>query len=298
MYVLNATWLNTFTTLCEIGHFTRSADALGMTQPGVSQHLRKLEAQVGKPLIVQDGKSFTPTPAGEALFKVGLARRQQERDLKEVMQRDDPDVGEVRIGCSGSFAMWLYPHLLERLRLAPDLALHLTAAPQGNVIRSLIRGDLDLGILTGQPQHPQLEAKMIMREELCLVVPSFMQSQEIDLASLNHLGFVTHPDGHEYADELLGRNFVKDYQGSDHLKTRTSVNQIGQILIPVAEGLGFTILPRSGVDAFARRGDVSIVDLPFKHHHDLWLTFRRGRGKFARIASVIALIEEEVCALD
>ena len=105
--MLNATWLNTFTTLCELGHFTRSADVLGMTQPGVSQHLRKLEAQVGKPLIVQDGKSFTLTLSGEVLFKAGLARRQQELDLKEVMQRDDPDVGEVRIGCSGSFAMWL-----------------------------------------------------------------------------------------------------------------------------------------------------------------------------------------------
>ncbi|SHK49610.1 DNA-binding transcriptional regulator, LysR family [Shimia gijangensis] len=296
--MLNATWLNTFTTLCEIGHFTRSADTLGMTQPGVSQHLRKLEAQVGKPLIVQEGKSFTPTPAGEALFKVGLARRQQERDLKEVIQRDDPDVGEVRIGCSGSFAMWLYPHLLERLRLAPELALHLTAAPQGNVLRGLFCGELDLGILAGQPHQPQLEAKMILREELCLVVPRSIQSQDVDLTDLNKLGFVAHPDGHEYADGLLGRNFAKDYQGSDHLKTRTSVNQIGQILTPVAEGLGFAILPRSGIDAFARRRDVSILDLPYKHHHDLWLTFRRGRSKFARIASVIALIEKEVCALN
>ena len=158
--------------------------------------------------------------------------------------------------------MWLYPHLLERLRTAPDLALHLTAAPQGDVTRGLVRGELDLGISATRPQQPQLEAKMIMREELCLVVPKSMQTQEVGLADLNKLGFVAHPDGYEYADEILGRNFAKEYQGSDHLRTRTSVNQIGQILTPVAEGLGFAILPRSGVDAFARRGDVSILDLP------------------------------------
>ena len=46
--MLNATWLNTFTTLCEVGHFTRTAELLGMTQPGVSQHLHKLASQVGK----------------------------------------------------------------------------------------------------------------------------------------------------------------------------------------------------------------------------------------------------------
>lgn len=295
--MLNATWLNTFTTLCETGHFTRSAELLGMTQPGVSQHLRKLEAQVGKPLIIQDGKSFTPTPAGEALFKLGRARRQQERELQEVIQRDDPNVGEVKTGCSGSFAMWLYPHLLARLRTAPDLSLHLTAAPRSNVIRQLLSGDLDLGIVAGEPQHPQLDATLLMREELCLVVPNAMPAHYVTLSDLNDLGFVAHPDGFEYADDLLGRNFPTDYQGADHLKTRTSVNQIGQILTPVAEGLGFAILPKSGVDAFARRDEVAIVDLPHKHHHDLWLAFRRGREKFARIASIVALIEQEVCAL-
>ncbi len=296
--MLNAIWLNTFTTLCELGHFTRSAELLGMTQPGVSQHLRKLEAQVGKPLIVQDGKSFTPTPAGEALFKLGLARRQQERDLHEAIQRDDPNSGEVKIGCSGSFAVWLYPLLLGRLRCAPDLALHLTAAPRSNVIGDLLSGDLDLGILAGQPQHPQLNATLLMREDLCLLVPSAMHAHDFTLSDLNDLGFVAHPDGFEYADDVLGHNFPKDYQGADHLRTRTSVNQIGQILTPVAEGLGFAILPKSGVDAFARRDEVAILELPFKHHHDLWLTVRRGREEFARIASIIALIEQEVSALE
>jgi len=54
--VLNASWLETFTTLCDIGHFTRTADRLAMTQPGVSQHIRKLEQQVGQPLILREGK--------------------------------------------------------------------------------------------------------------------------------------------------------------------------------------------------------------------------------------------------
>lgn len=292
--MLNATWLETFTTLCEIGHFTRTAEALRMTQPGVSQHLRKLEAQVGKPLIIQDGKSFEPTPAGEALLKVGQARRRQEHALKELMQSDSPDIGEVHIGCSGSFAMWLYPHLLGRLRTAPDLGLHLTAAPQGTIIRRLLDSQLDLGIVAGQRAHPQLEAKLLLSEELCLVIPKSMQSQDLTLAVLNDLGFVAHPDGSDYADELLGKNFAEDYKGAGQLRTRTTINQIGQILTPVAEGLGYAILPRSGVDAFERRDDVSIVDLAHKPHQDLWLMFRRGRNKFARIASTVDLIEQQI----
>ena len=67
--MLHSTWLETFVTLCDVGHFTRAAAALNMTQPGVSQHVKKLEEQVGQSLLSRAGKSFTLTPAGEARGK-------------------------------------------------------------------------------------------------------------------------------------------------------------------------------------------------------------------------------------
>ena len=80
--MLNAQWLETFVTLCETGHFTRAAEQLNMTQPGVSQHLQKLEAQIGQSLISRQGKSFSPTPAGEAVLEPardGAERRPRDR---------------------------------------------------------------------------------------------------------------------------------------------------------------------------------------------------------------------------
>jgi len=295
--MLNATWLDTFTTLCEVGHFTRSAELLGMTQPGVSQHLQKLEAQVGKPLITKVGKSFTLTPAGEAVLAVGKLRRTQERDLMEVIQVDDPDVGDISIGCSGSFAMWLYPHLLERMREAPELIIRMTAAPHAGILAAVLDGECDLGIVAEQIDHPRLDKVKFAREELCLVVPQYFAEQEIDLKGLNSLGFVAHPDGYAYADELFSLNFPEEYKGADQLKTRTFVNQIGQIPIPVAQGLGYTILPKSGVDAFVGKQDLAIIPLPNPRYHDLWLISRRGRTDFARIAALSALISEATRAL-
>ncbi|WP_370196074.1 MULTISPECIES: LysR family transcriptional regulator [Aurantimonas] len=89
--MLNAQWLETFTTLCETGHFTRAASRLAMTQPGVSQHLRKLEEQLGERLVTRDGKSFSLTPAGEAVLAVGRARRVEEQALRTAILRDDAD---------------------------------------------------------------------------------------------------------------------------------------------------------------------------------------------------------------
>ena len=98
--MLNSVWLDTFVTLCEVGHFTRAAAALNMTQPGVSQHLRKLEQQVGEPLLSRDGKSFVPTPAGESVLAIGRRRREEERQLRQALQQDDPDSGEASAACS------------------------------------------------------------------------------------------------------------------------------------------------------------------------------------------------------
>ena len=52
--MINVTWLRTFCTLAEVGHFTRTAERLYMTQSGVSQHIRKLEEQLDTDLYDQD----------------------------------------------------------------------------------------------------------------------------------------------------------------------------------------------------------------------------------------------------
>ncbi len=295
--MLNATWLETFTTLAETGHFTRAAQRLNMTQPGVSQHLRKLEAQLGRKLIAQDGKSFSLTPAGEAVRTLGQARRGEERRLREAIAADSPNAGEVRIACSGSFATLLYPRILDLLEAAPDLTVHLEAAPQAAIKRGLLGGEFDLGILDHNPGHPRLEAEHLGEEELCLVLPSRDAGAEVTFETLEARGFVAHPDGFAHADELLSLNFPGVYQGADRLRVRTYVNQIGQILNPVAQGIGYTLLPRSGVEAYAERDRLAVAPLPKRRRHGLWLTFRKGRPLSARLQRIQRLAQDVAAEL-
>ena len=295
--MLNAQWLETFTVLLETGHFTRTAERLGMTQPGVSQHLRKLEDQVGQPLISRQGKSFSATPAGEAVLAVGRARRAEEKTLLEAILRDDPAVGEVVVACSGSFAMLLYPHLLTLMQASPDLIIRLEATPQDTVLTGVLKGLFDLGIADHKPGHSRLDAEHLGKEELCLVLPATEAALPITLQSLECLGFVAHPDGFAYADELLSLNFPDSFRGSDHLRVRTFVNQISQIPTPVAHGIGYTLLPRSGVNAYPDQDKICVAHLPKGCHHELWMVFRRGRLLPARVTRIADLIQSIVLGL-
>ena len=56
--MLNARFLKTFLSLCETRHFTKTADQLNMTQSGVSQHLKKLETDLGTLLFHRIGKQI------------------------------------------------------------------------------------------------------------------------------------------------------------------------------------------------------------------------------------------------
>jgi DNA-binding transcriptional LysR family regulator len=279
--MLNAQWLETFVTLCETGHFTRAAAQLNMTQPGVSQHLRKLESQLKQRLIARDGKRFTLTPAGDALLAYGRRRREEESALLARLETDDADRGEVALACSGSLAMLLYPHFLELMKGAPDLVVRLWAAPQPSLLDGLLSGDYDLGITDHEPSHPRLEGHKVGTDELCLVLPGDDEAA-VDFAHLQRLGFIAHPDGFAHAEELFAANYPGEFTGVDGLRIRSFINQIGQIPAPVADGIGYTILPRSGIDAYPRRDALRCLTLAHPIRHDLWLAKRRGKVLAAR----------------
>lgn len=290
--MLNATWLETFTVLAETGHFTRAAARLNMTQPGVSQHLRKLEAQVGQPLIAQDGKAFALTEAGEAVRALGLSRRAEEQALKEAIETDDPDVGDVRIGCSGSFATLIYPRMIRLMRRAPDLVVQIEAAPQRTVLSGVLDGRFDLGVVAEDPGHPRMEARKLGQEELCLILPRDAEAGSITFDALERRGFIAHPDGYAYADDLFSLNFPEKFRGADRLRLRSYVNQIGQIPEPVAQGVGYTLLPRSGVDAYVRASQLMIAPLAHRKFHELWMVSRRNRPFSARLSRMADLLQD------
>ncbi len=175
--------------------------------------------------------------------------------------------------------------------------VRLEAAPQTAIRAGLLDGRFDLGVLSDDPNHARLEAEDLGREELCLVLPVDAPQHINNFTDLDARGFIAHPDGFAYADDLLGMNFPGDYPGADRLRLRGYVNQIGQIPAAVARGIGYTLLPRSGVETFAAKDRLQCVALPLRRWHGLWLAQRRGRPLSARLqkaASFIRCAAEQV----
>ena len=292
--MINTQWLHTFITLVEVGHFTQTAEKLFMTQPGVSQHIKKLEQEVGTPLLQRIGKSFELTVAGEKLYRYGQRHRSEELALLRDLQTDAPFSGECRLACSGSLAMYLYPHLLKHQANYPEITIKLEAAPNRRIIDSIKANQIDLGIITQKDISPELEHQAVGIEPLCLVIPASMANKPINLKLLNQIGFINHPDGEHYVRQIIQANFDSSFLNIESLRISGYINQLNQILLPVAQGLGYTVLPQKAVASFSRQSDIHICPMEKAVSEELYLIRKKNRPLPKRYDHFVQLIQQKL----
>ncbi|WP_027872942.1 LysR family transcriptional regulator [Spongiibacter marinus] len=286
--MINTVWLRSFYTLVDVGHFTRTAQQLHMTQSGVSQHIRKLEEQLGVELLVREGKQFRLSPAGERLYAEAQGILLSLANLEHTVSDDPPFEGRVRVMSPGSVGLKLYPKLLALQRQHPALIIEYRFAPNSEVEQALAEAKIDIGLMSARPTTAELSARPVTEEPLLLVTPASLKQP--NWQSLLALGFIDHPDGSHHANLLLGANFP-EFQHCGQFERRGFSNQIGLILEPVSMGLGFTVLPAYAVEAFHNQKKICVHRLAQPVSETLYLCVARRGALARRTETVIAEAE-------
>ncbi|MGW3950471.1 LysR substrate-binding domain-containing protein [Streptomyces sp. NPDC004752] len=139
--------VRTFLAVAQSLSFTQAAAALGLGQPAVSQHIRKLEEAVGRPLLVRDTRSVALTVDGEAM--VGFARS----ILAAHAQASDYFTGagvrgRLRLGVTDDLALTQVPRILRDFRhLNPGITLDLTVSQGVHLQRRVESGHVDVAFI-------------------------------------------------------------------------------------------------------------------------------------------------------
>ena len=282
--MINTTWLRTFCTLVEVGHFTRTAERLYMTQSGVSQHIRKLESQLRIDLLIRQGKQFSLTDAGEQLYREAEDILQRLSRLEQRIGEDSAYEGLVRIMSPGSVGLKLYPQLLTLQAQYPQLVIDYRFAPNTDIEQALSKHEIDIGFMTAISDDETLSCQPVAQEALQLVTPVTMI--EPSWEALTELGFIDHPDGAHHASLLLSANYPK-FEHINGFNKKGFSNQISMILEPVSRGLGFTVLPAHAVAAYPNPQLLKCHQLPVSVSETLYLAIRRQQVLPNRMQTVI-----------
>jgi DNA-binding transcriptional LysR family regulator len=144
--MLDLELLRSFVSVVDAGGFTRAGERVHRTQSTVSQQIKRLEDDIGQPLLNRSGKDVTPTEAGERLLSYARRLLALAEEARDVLTRPGHE-GAVRLGVPEDFAAYRLAKLLAAFsRSHPALRLDVRADQSINLQRELERGDLDLAL--------------------------------------------------------------------------------------------------------------------------------------------------------
>lgn len=155
---------------------TRAAEQLGVTQPALSAMLKKLEGEVGAPLLHRTGRGVELTEAGRAFLAFAdEAVLAADAGVKAVREIAGLQRGSIRIGGGATATAYILPAVVSEIRRRhAGLTFYIREAGSSAVVGSVLSGELDLGIVTLPVKGPgtaDLLTIPLVDDELRLIVP-------------------------------------------------------------------------------------------------------------------------------
>ena len=230
--------LATLLAVEQTGSFTRAAARLGIQQPTVSQHIRRLERQVGRVLVLRDTHSVSLTADGDAM--IGFARNILAAcDEASAYFSGSRPRGRLRIGISDDLALTRLPQILRDFRRDyPLVDLDLTV-DQSGVLNQRLESD-KLDVFIGKRPSGEGRGLLVKRDLLTWVGTP---STKLDLAK--PLPLVVYPA------PSLSRNEMRRALNRAGLPFRTACvcRGVEGLIAAVAAGVGISVLAASLVPA-------------------------------------------------
>lgn len=237
--------LRTFLTVADTENFTRAAERLGVTQPGVSQQIKELEQAARAALFQRLGTRVRLTPAGERFRQratIILSRFNHAcdaLDLPESLQS-----GHLNVGVIPALNVSWIPQILKKMAEDhPGISLTVNELSTGDVETAVESGEIDVGLGFISSPTPNIRHEKLIRDEMCLVVAadsSELIQKGLRLKEITELKLVMPPVSY------LMRHVVDEAFRSASLRPQIAFECSSiDALLATAVQTGFsTILPR------------------------------------------------------
>src|SRR5437016_531584 len=246
--------LRTFRAVADHMSFSAAAVDLGISQPSVSYQVKELETVLGLPLLDRLGKRVRLTEAGEVLY--GYARRTLnlvEEAAVTFEQMRGLQRGRLRVGATTTVGIYVIPLALGAFKKCnPGLQVSLDISGRNTMQDRLLKGKVDVAILSPPVDDPDLIAEPFMNDELVMVVPAGhpLRSREgLTLRDFRGEPFLMREAG---SGTRLAVEAAAQKAGVA-LQTAMELGSNGAIKHAVEAGLGVAVLSRHAIELEDRK---------------------------------------------
>ncbi|WP_395503514.1 LysR family transcriptional regulator [Ectopseudomonas mendocina] len=254
--------LRLFIHIAESPSLTQGARKAFLSPAAASARIKALEGQLGSRLLYRDSRGVELTPAGQRLLQhARLIMRQVDYLKSEFTEYGTDAAGHIRIFANTTAVTEFLPEVLAGfLAERPGVTVDLQERLSRDIVRGVLDGAADLGIIAGPVQAPGLQVLHFSTDRLVLAVPlghALAQRQSVsfnDTLAYQHIGL------HE-GSTLLSflREQVEKLGGS--LALRIQVSSFEAICRMIEGGVGIGIIPESAARRHSRTMQLAILQL-------------------------------------
>lgn len=275
--------LEVFLATAHFQNISKAADSLAMSQSAASSALKELEQQFDILLFDRVGKRLQLNEQGRLIRSRTEALLEQAKELEQALLQHQ-DAGPVTVGATLTIGNYLAVSILsDLLREHPDAEVNLTVANTQNIMNQVLNYDIDVGMIEGEIQHPELDIIPWRTDDLCVFC-----SPSHPLANAGEL-----------SDEQIQQNawvLRESGSGTRQAFDRAMHGILSQIPIAVelqhteaikravSSGLGLGCLSRISVEDDIKRGDIIELTVPQRDfERTLYFILHKKKHKSAGI---------------
>ena len=273
-----------FCKIIELGSFSKAADALHLTQPTLTEHIKSLEDYLGAILIDRLGREIIPTKAGEIFHEYAQKILKLKGEAEQRIKSLEGELkGGLAVGASTIPGEYILPHLMKGFRdNFPDIFITLEISDTKKVIEDILNNRIELGVVGAIMESAKLEYHRFVKDELLLVVsPVFPWSKikSITLEKLKELPFVLREKG-SGTQMVMEENLRGHGVGSVQLNVIMRLGSTTAVIQAIKSGVGCSILSRHAVKEDLTNGTLKTVSIEkIKIFRNFYIVLRRGKIK-------------------
>jgi DNA-binding transcriptional LysR family regulator len=199
--------LQVFQTVAAERGFSRAAEKLMRTQPAISLAVQRLEHELGERLLDRSGKEVLLTDAGRIVLEFAHRIENLQEELAVALaELRDNSTGRLVVGANESTTLYLLRHIQRYRRLYPKVKVQVRRCLSSKIPGQLIDGDLELGVISYDPDDERVVATVIYSDHLAFVVSPEHRFASRETVSIRELGmetFIAHNVLSPYRETVL-----------------------------------------------------------------------------------------------
>lgn len=262
--------LKVFTKVIDLEGFSRAADAVHLTQPTVSSHIRDLEAHFGCRLIDRMGRKAVPTRAGELVYKNARRLLEMAEQMETMVSEFLGTIsGEIAVGGSTIPGGYILPQLIGVFKKKyPEVRIRVYVGDTEQIINDISASKLDFGIVGAETDKNRIAQKAIIKDEMKLVVRSdhrWALRTEVSLNEIAGEPFIVREQGSGTL-KSLEKKLVQAGAGINSFTVAAELGSTASVIQGIKSGIGISVLSTIAVADELRTGSlkalaISEVDL-------------------------------------